>query len=66
ETPTVFVPTQAGEEIVVAARPVEVGQQDNGQVEILAGLQPGEEFVVNSDNTLTDGQAVRRSFLSEE
>ncbi|MGK7891795.1 MAG: efflux RND transporter periplasmic adaptor subunit [Leptolyngbyaceae cyanobacterium] len=66
DTPMVFVPTQSGEEITILARPVEVGQRDNDQVEILTGLQPGEEFVVNSSKPLSDGQKVRRSFLSED
>ncbi|NEQ99228.1 MAG: efflux RND transporter periplasmic adaptor subunit [Cyanothece sp. SIO2G6] len=69
DSPVVFVPTQSGEDgedITVTARPVEIGQQDNGQIEILSGLQPGETFVVNSNAALTDGQTVRRSVLSEE
>ncbi|MEM1427674.1 MAG: efflux transporter periplasmic adaptor subunit, partial [Cyanobacteria bacterium P01_H01_bin.130] len=62
----VFVPTQAGDGLSVTARPVSLGQRDNGRVEIVSGLALGERYVINSDGALTDGQSVRRSFLSEE
>jgi RND family efflux transporter MFP subunit len=40
-------------------RLVRSGQQREGQVEILSGLDPGEQVVVGSDSPLIDGQAVR-------
>lgn len=61
----VFVPQDATAETPVAARTVRVGNAENGRVEILSGLQPGEAFVVNSDRPLEAGQVVRRSFFSE-
>ncbi|MFZ9737706.1 MAG: efflux RND transporter periplasmic adaptor subunit [Prochlorotrichaceae cyanobacterium] len=61
----IFVPTNADAEPTVEARSVEIGQTENGQVEILSGLTLGETFVVKSDRPLEDGEPVRRSFLSE-
>ncbi|MEM8604692.1 MAG: efflux RND transporter periplasmic adaptor subunit [Cyanobacteria bacterium P01_H01_bin.121] len=63
--PVVFVTVGDADATRVEARSVQVGQRDNGQVEILAGLNPGEAFVVKSDRPLTAGQTVQRSFLSD-
>lgn len=63
--PQVFVVEGSGEEAAVIARGVTVGEQSEGQVEILSGLQPGESFVVRSSQPLQDGQQVRLSILSE-
>ncbi|NJN22557.1 MAG: efflux RND transporter periplasmic adaptor subunit, partial [Leptolyngbya sp. RL_3_1] len=63
--PLVYVVQETGEESTVQARPVELGDRGNGQVEILAGLSPGEFLVVRSDRPLEDGQPVRLSLLSE-
>lgn len=61
---TVFVVT--GEDAPTAvARSVTVGKRTADQVEILAGLLPGEAVVVQSDRPLTDGETVRLSILSE-
>ena len=60
----VFVPTSDEAETTVEARPVEIGQRENGQVEILSGLERGQTFIVNSDRPLQAGDKVRRSFLS--
>lgn len=64
ENPTVFV-LQDADAPVVEARPVQVGDRANGQVEILSGINPGEALVVRSDRPLEDGQSVRLSILSE-
>jgi len=64
--PVVFVPTSEEAETTVEARPVQIGQRENGQVEILSGLERGQTFIVNSDRPLQAGQKVRRSFLSSE
>lgn len=66
QDPQVFV-VQGDEEIVeVRARGITVGEQSEGRVEILSGLQAGESFVVRSSRPLEDGQQVRLSILSEQ
>lgn len=63
---TVFTLDDNTPEPSVRARPVELGDREDGQVEILDGLVPGDRFIVRSDRPLSDGQTVRRSFLSDE
>ena len=63
--PQVFVVQGTEGEATVQARPVELGDRGNGQVEIRAGLNPGESLVVRSDRPLENGQPVRLSLLSE-
>lgn len=62
---TVFVVSKEGADPKVKARAVEVGDRANGNVEILSGLQPGEQFVAQSAAPLNDGDTVRLSILSE-
>lgn len=62
---TIFVLEQQNEQPTVVARSVTVGQESQGQVEILSGLDKNEPYVVTSDQPLTTGQAVRLSILSE-
>jgi multidrug efflux pump subunit AcrA (membrane-fusion protein) len=61
----VFVITGKGAEAKVQARRVQVGNRANGKVEILSGLQAGEQFVVKSSKPLKDGETVRLSVLSK-
>ena len=61
----VFVVTGESNEKKVIARPVIVGKQTDGQVEILSGLEPTEQYVVRSSQPLKDGDTVRLSILSE-
>ncbi len=61
-----FVLQGTGEQAKVAARPVQIGEKRNGQVEIRSGLKAGETFVVRSSKPLEDGQPVRLSILSEQ
>ncbi|KAI9132791.1 efflux RND transporter periplasmic adaptor subunit [Acaryochloris sp. CCMEE 5410] len=62
---TLFVLDKAHPQPRVTARPVRLGAQRNGQVEILQGLTPGESFVSRSSQPLKDGATVRLSAISE-
>lgn len=61
----VFILEGEGEAATVRSRSVTVGTRDNGQVEIRAGLEPGEAFIRRSSSPLSDGDSVNLSFLSE-
>lgn len=66
QTGTVFVVTAGeGSQATVAAREVKLGEQADGNVEILSGLKPGERFVAKSGRPLKEGETVRLSILSE-
>jgi hypothetical protein len=62
---TVFVVTGSNRRFKVEARPVRLGRQGNGRVEIRSGLRAGERYVVRSGRPLRDGAPVRLSILSE-
>ncbi|MEM6425226.1 MAG: efflux RND transporter periplasmic adaptor subunit [Cyanobacteria bacterium P01_D01_bin.128] len=66
EQSLIYVIEQRGEQAVVDARQVELGNQQNGQVEVLAGLTAGESVVVRSGGPLEAGQRVNLSILSDE
>ncbi|AFY94878.1 efflux RND transporter periplasmic adaptor subunit [Chamaesiphon minutus] len=61
---TLFVITRQGEQTKVTPRTVTLGQQIDGKVQILSGLNPGERFVSRASRPLKDGQPVRLSILS--
>ena len=63
---TVFVVTGEGEQAKVAARSVTLGEQMDGKVQILSGLNPGDRFVSRSSKPLKDGDSVRLSILSAQ
>lgn len=49
----------------VKARSVTLGKQSNGQVEIINGLVPGEQFVARSSQPLKDGAKINFSAISD-
>ncbi len=58
------VQQQEGKQAKVNTRPVSLGNQANGQVEVVSGLRAGESFVTRSDKPLKDGELVRMSAIS--
>ncbi len=62
---TIFVIQQSGEQAIVSARQVALGRRQDGQVEVLSGLQPGDRYVTRASKALQDEAPVRLSFLSE-
>jgi RND family efflux transporter MFP subunit len=48
-----------GEDQIVRRRPVSIGEVTGGQVEVAAGLQPGDRIAVAGVRFLRDGMEVR-------
>ncbi|WP_347404901.1 efflux RND transporter periplasmic adaptor subunit [Nodosilinea sp. LEGE 06152] len=61
----IFVINEADGSLAVEARTVQVGDRADGQVTILSGLTPGEQYVVRSNQPLESGQTVELSLTSE-
>jgi HlyD family secretion protein len=61
---TLFIIERDGERAKVNARSVALGEQIDGKVQIIFGLNPGERFVSRSGKPLKDGDSVRLSILS--
>ncbi len=61
---TLFIIERDGERAQVNARSVALGEQIDGKVQIISGLNPGERFVSRSGKPLKDGESVRLSILS--
>ncbi len=62
----VFVITPQGEQTKVTARLVRLGQQIDGKVQVLSGLNPGDRYVSRAGKPLKDGDPVRLSILSTQ
>jgi multidrug efflux pump subunit AcrA (membrane-fusion protein) len=63
---TLFIVAEQDDKSIVEARSVTLGEQLDGNVEILSGLRPGERYVARSGRPLKDGESVRLSILSEQ
>jgi HlyD family secretion protein len=59
-----FIISSQGEQSKVTIRSVLLGQQLDGKVQILSGLNPGERYVSRAGRPLKDGDPVRLSILS--
>ncbi len=61
---TVFLLKSQGDQAIVEARKIQIGDRSNNLVEISSGLTPGDRFVLRSNRPLNDGEKVRLSVLS--
>ncbi|MFH7242959.1 MAG: efflux RND transporter periplasmic adaptor subunit [Spirulina sp.] len=61
----IFVLQPQGDGFVAMPRPVQIGERSDGQVTILAGLSPGDRYIVRSGQPLTTGAVVQPSLLSD-
>lgn len=55
----VFVARRDGEELTAARRAVTLGLEEGARVEVVSGLDPGEELIVAGQGALKDGAAIR-------
>lgn len=60
-----YIVKGSGKQPKIEARNVTLGQRQDGQVEVLTGLSPGDRFVTRSSKPLKDGDSVQLSILSE-
>jgi HlyD family secretion protein len=60
-----FTIAGVGPQTKVVARRVTLGQRQDGQVEVLSGISPGDRLVTRSSKALKDGDPVRLSAISE-
>lgn len=63
---TVFVIQKSDTSWQVTPRTIKVGDRRDGQIEVISGLNPGEQFVINSSRPLKSGDLVRLSIISEK
>jgi HlyD family secretion protein len=63
---TVYVIAGSDDAPQVTAREVTLGDRNDGQVEVLTGLQAGDRFVTLSSKALKNGDIVRPSILSSQ
>jgi membrane fusion protein, multidrug efflux system len=55
----VFVARRDGETLLAARRAVTLGLEEDTRVEVLTGLEPGDELIVAGQGALKDGTAIR-------
>lgn len=55
----VFVARRDGEALTAARRAVTLGLEEGSRVQVLSGLEPGEQLVVAGQGALEDGAAIR-------
>lgn len=55
----VFVAAAEGETLSAVKRPVTLGLEEDGRVQALSGVEPGERLVVAGQGSLSDGDAIR-------
>jgi len=60
----IFVLQPQGDGFVATPRMVQIGDRSDGQVTILAGLSPGDRYIVRSGQPITPGSTVQPSLLS--
>jgi HlyD family secretion protein len=65
QTGTLYIVKGSDKQPKIVARNVTLGQRQDGQVEVLTGLSPGDRFVTRSSKPLKDGDSVQLSILSE-
>lgn len=65
QEPQIFVVSSVNGAMVAKARTVQISERSDGKVAILAGLSPGEKYVVRSSQPLQTGQVVEPSLLSD-
>ncbi len=65
KTGTLFAVVARAPQVKVVARSVTLGQRQDGQVEVLSGVNPGDRLVIRSSKALKDGDPVRLSAISE-
>jgi multidrug efflux pump subunit AcrA (membrane-fusion protein) len=61
----IFVLQPQGDGFVATPRMVQIGDGSDGQVTILAGLSPGDRYIVRSGQPITPGATVQPSLLSD-
>ncbi len=58
-TVNIWIATASGEQWQASVRRVDLGRTYGDQVEILAGLEPGQRVIIRGNETVREGQVVR-------
>ncbi|MEO1134148.1 MAG: efflux RND transporter periplasmic adaptor subunit [Cyanobacteria bacterium J06639_1] len=62
--PIVFILSDTGDSPTAQSRSVRVGDRQNGEVEILSGLESGDTYILRANQPLTSDQPIQPSLLS--